>query len=290
LEQIRAARRRTKRVFTQVGESVEEEEQQKLLSGPDGVVVKTSQQNALQPLEFGRLDPVIGQALQLSMNNFRLVSGATTQDQGLGDRTTATEANITNTRAGIRENKDREIVAQWLCDIAREVLLTAIDNFTLPTWVMINSDSKDSWGQEYGDIQQEWKQIKTDELAGIDFKVSIEVDTMSPVANDIEKNKFLNFMAVMNQFPQLSLNPVLIREAAFRLDYRNEKVIKAFQQAAMLQMMGQAAAQGGQSVPPGGVPPQQAPNTPMAQRTAEQMMPPAQGQIENQMASQGVPQ
>ena len=279
LEQLRAARRRTKRLFTMAGTSIEEEEEAKLLSGPDGSVIHTNKDGALVPVEFGRLDPVVGQSLQLSKENFLIVSGTTTEAQGQSDRVTATQANITNTRSGIRENKDREIVAQWLCEIAREILLTAIDKFTLPVWVKLNADSQATWGAEMDEIKTEWQSIRADQLSGIDYKVSLEVDTMSPVANDIEKNKFLNFMAVMNQFPQIALNPILIREAAFRLDYRNEKVIKAFQQAALLQMMGSIQAQGGNPSQPGaqqGGP--MTPNTPMAQRTAEQMLPPDQAQ------------
>jgi hypothetical protein len=171
------------------------------------------------------------------------------------------------------------------------VLLQIRENFTEDIWIEENTDIG-AFGQDYEDIQQRFRQISPiDELGTFDymtgeytddFAVTVFVESLSPITNENEKVKFMEFMAVMHQYPQLSLNPILIREAAYRIGYRNEQVIRAMQQAAQLQMVGQIEQ--GQEQMGGG----QGSN--MAQTTAEQMQPPGMGQLEAQLNQVGVPE
>ena len=147
-------------------------------------------------------------------------------------------------------------------------------------WVKSTSDLG-GFFSDVPEVEANWKMLTSEDLGYIDYKVNVSVESLSPVANDVEKKKFLEFLAIMNQYPQLAIHPELIREAAARLDFKNTKVVKAFQQAATIQAMGQMAGNPGMQSPQG-------PN--LGQQTAEQMMPPDQAQIENQLNSQGVPQ
>lgn len=285
-EQVRSARRRAKTRYQAVENSIDEDEKDKLLTGPDGVVVTVKMDGAIKPIMHDGLDSAIGTVLQISTTDFNMAAGTSSNERGQVDRTTATETNIVNQRATIRENEEREIIATWLKGIGLEVLYQMIENFTMPIWVKTMSNLG-GFFQDVQDLETSWKLLSSEDVGYIDYKINVTVESLSPVANDQEKRKFLELMAIMNQYPQLAMHPDLIREAAFRMDYKNNKVIKAFQQAAIMQMMGQmgAAQNGGMGTGQGG--PQ---NTNVAQQTAEQMQPPDQAEIENQMNAQAVPQ
>jgi hypothetical protein len=293
-EQMRAMRRRAKRQWQYVDGMVDEEELVKLTAGPDGSVIMVKQANAISPIETPGIDASISGTLVYSKDDFNIISGASSEARGVADRQTATQSNIIENRSNIREQDEREIVAEWLCKIGREVLLQIRENFTEDMWIKENSDIG-AFGQDYQDIQQRFRMISPitdlgsfDFMEGEytdDFSVQIYVESLSPVTNEQEEVKFMKFLAIINQYPQLSLNPILIREAAYRVGYRNEQVIRAMQQAAQLQMVGQieqGQAQGG-----GG---QMENGSNMAQTTAEQMEPPAMGQLEAQLNQVGVPQ
>ena len=181
-----------------------------------------------------------------------------------------------------------------MCDIGREILLQAIEKFTMPVWVKMLADT-DAWGAEYQANAEVWRQIHTQFLEGIEFDVQMQMGSMSPVANEQQLNNFLKFLAIINQYPMLSLNPTLIREAAYRLDYRNEKVISAMQQAAQLQMIGQISqgqqnmGESGDMSQGGALGGEPGIGGNMSQQTVAQMQPPNQSQIETQLAASGMP-
>src|SRR6187401_1936962 len=102
---------------------------------------------------------------------------------------------------------------------------------------------------------------------GYDFKLIVDVSSTSPAQNEVEKRKFIEFVSMLKNFPELSLSPLLIRETAYKIGYRNERVIREIQNAALLQMMA-AQAQGG---PPGAA---QNPGTGEPQRVTEANTPP----------------
>lgn len=285
-EQLRAMRRRAKRVWQVVENMIEEEELAKLVAGPDGTVIYVKQPDAVRPVQTQAIDGSITSALVFSKDDFNILSGSSSEARGVADRQTATQANIIENRSVIREADERQVVAEWLCDIGREIILQVRENFTEDMWIKENTDIG-AFGQDYDDIQQKFRLISPvtdlgdfDIFTGKykdDFNVTIYVESLSPLTNDQEKAKFMEFMAIMHQYPQLALNPILIREAAYRIGYRNDQVIKGFQQAAILQMVGQVSTG------------EQAPESNISQLTSEQMQPPTMGQLEIQLSKLGVP-
>lgn len=289
-EQLRAMRRRTKRVWQCTKDTVDQPEKDKLQSGPDGTLIETSGPGSITPVQNPPIDNVTEKSLVISKDDFNVVSGTTTEMRGEADRITATQSSISNNRAGIRETSEREIVADWLCKIGREIILQIRERFTAKTWIKLNT-AIGAFGQDYTDIQDKWQLIDPVKDLGEDgfddIAVEIEVESMSPIVNDKEKMTFMEFLAVLNQYPQLSMNPVLIREAAYRIGYRNEPAIKAFQEMAQIQMISMIEAgkqQLGQIVGQGGGGPSN-----MDQTTTEQMTPPTQAKIENQLEASGTP-
>ena len=296
-EQLRAMRRRTKRVWQITKDSLDPSEIAKLQSGPDGTLIETSGGSSITPVQNPPIDNVTEKSLIISKDDFNIVSSTTSETRGESDRTTATQASITNSRSSIRETADRELVAEWLCEIGREIILQIREKFTAKTWIELNT-AIGAFGQDYQDIQSKWQLIDPVKDLGQeghdDISVEIEVESMSPIVNEQQKATFMEFLAVLNQYPQLSMNPILIREAAYRIGYRNEPAIKAFQDMAQIQMISMIEAgkqQLGQIMGTqqlgGGSGGGGASN--MSQNTTEQMTPPTQGQIENQLSESGTP-
>jgi hypothetical protein len=89
----------------------------------------------------------------------------------------------------------------------------------------------------------------------------------------------MEFLAITAQFPQIAMSPTLIREAAYRVGYRNEKVIKEMQTMALMTTLG--------SMMQGGVPGEAvAGANRQSQKTTAQMTPNTMEQITNQIAGQ----
>jgi hypothetical protein len=172
---------------------------------------------------------------------FDKISGTSNNQRGVSDRTTATEANTIETRSRVREDSDRNTVAEWLCAIGKEMLQTIIENFSGDFFIKMNSDGGEI-GDEVKVLQDSYQRISANTIDdGVDYDISINVQSMSPVVNQIDEQNFLKFMAVLQNYPILSLHPAVIREAAYKCGYRNEKVIQHLSEMARLAMMAKIA-------------------------------------------------
>lgn len=298
-EQMRNHRKRFTRKFVYNGSAFpDEEELDKLINGGDGTFVKTAAadvRTVCAPVENADLGAQEQQSLVVTSNDLNIISGTSSESRsGVPDKTSATQANIINQRAQIRDSRQRIQVAKWLARIGREILLLAEEKFTLPVWIKMQVPVGEI-GDNFSEFSYLWHQITMNDLKGsiddedhdFDFDVSIELDSMSPITNDDEKNKFLLFLSSLTQFPELSESPLLVRELAYRIGYRNEKVIRQLQMIAgtklkiMLAQLGIPAPQQGQQ-------PMQQPNQ-MAQQTVAQNTPANLEQIRNQIQQQIAP-
>lgn len=297
-EQMRNHRKRfTRKYVYNASAFPDEEEVDKLINGGDGTFVKTSAadvRTVAAPIENADLGAQEGQSLVVTQNDLNIISGTSSESRsGTPDKTSATQAQIINQRAQIRDSRQRIQVAKWLARIGREILLLAEEKFTLPVWVKMQIPEGEI-GDNLPDYSFLWHQITMNDLKGkvdeedhdFDFDVAIELDSMSPISNDDEKNKFLLFLSSLTQFPELSESPLLVRELAYKIGYRNEKVIKQLQMIAQtkLKIM---LAQLGIPAPQQGMQPPQNPNQ-MAQGTVAQQTPPNLEQIRQQLQNQVV--
>lgn len=251
-EQLRNHRRRFNRKFQYVTGAVDDAEIEKFEVGGDGILIKINRPNAIQAI----VDPPLGVALDKAVAGSSLdineLAGVTANARGLADRTTATEADYINTRMTIRENAERARISQWIGSIGRGSLKTIKANFALGTWAHLSSDA----GEELMGVVQAnpklYQWVSASEFASdYDFRVSVDITSLSPAAREIEKKNYIDFLTLVTQFPQIAMSPTLIRETAYRCGYRNEKVIKEMQNMALLVQMGQMAGiqqsmQGGQ--------------------------------------------
>lgn len=276
-EQARNHRKRFIRKF-QVGKGVySREELEKFNYGPDGTVIEMERVDnpGIVPIANADLGQQALQSLVTTRDDFNIISGTSSEARGVADRQTATQAQIIENRSNVRETADTEEVNNFITQVARLAIITAGDRLVLP--IMVESQTRESQLYQEFRPETEYKELNPRDLNdGYDFKLLVDVSSTSPAQNEVEKTKFIEFISLLKNFPELSLSPLLIREAAYKVGYRNERVIQELQNAALLQMMAaQAAGAQGQG---GG--------TGEPQRITEQNTPPTQDDINNQLNNQ----
>lgn len=297
-EMLRVHRRRFIRKFQVLEGRIDDTEIEKFETGQDGALIKVKAENAISAIDNADLGTALNESIQVAGSDFNEIAGISNQDLEVPDRSTATEANIINQKGSVRQLKDRDRITKWFSRIGREGLLLCRENFTAKFWVYLNSPEGTSAEQLFQEMQPQKQTISwitAEDLGDYDFKIDVDLTTVSVAAQQEEKQKFLEFLAYMNQFPQIAFSPLLVRECAYRCGYRNEKVIREVQKLAMtaeigkqLQMQAQIAGLKGQvaqqSQPPQqqmGPPPGQVP-----QQIAQSGMPPQLEQIRNQLQNQ----
>jgi len=247
-EMQRAHRRRFYRRYT-VDPNVDDQELQKLEDGGDGVYAKILQSQAPVPVPDAPLSSDVWQHLDASKNDFMTVSAIGGDQRGVAESETATQASIIDVRSRLRETSARTKVADWMADIARLILLTIRENMALPFWISANVDpASANKGQESAKITAEWKQIMAEDLGKLDLDVFIELASMSPVTEDVQRNSWNQVLAILTN-PQilmiLAQSETLLRKTLSLYGIRSEDEITEIQkvaQATIQAMQAQAAA------------------------------------------------
>ena len=281
-ESQRAHRRRFVRKYQVVQDFIDDEEIEKFESGADGALVKVKRPNAIMPIENANMGPENQNAMITSSDDLNKISGTSSESRGVADRTTATQAQIINQRSSIRETRERDTVVDWLCDIGREVLMTARDKFVIGLWAQLTSNIKEQFlGQVEPFLNPAYQWVTAEKLNdGYDFRIDVDVTSLSENAAQDEKQKFIEFLSVLANYPAIAFSPLLVREAAYRVGYRNEPVIKELQKMALMQELGRQQQIAGSQPQPGGGP------TNGATQLNQQMQPNTQSQITQQIQKQ----
>ena len=245
-EQLKKHRRRFTRKFQIIEGMIDDVELEKFESGDDGSLVKVKRENAISPIADAPIGIALNTSIATSAADLNEISGISANDRQIADRTTATESNIIAQRANVRQVAERDRVTKWLCSGGREILLIVRDKFILGVWAELTTDSKETLLGEVQQSQPAYKFVTSEDLKdGYDFRIDIDVSSMSVSAQTEAKQSFMEFLAIIAQYPAIAMSPTLVREAAFRVGYRNEKVIKEMQKMALLQQAGaQAGVQG----------------------------------------------
>lgn len=243
-EQTRSFRRRFTRKFYALKDRVDPEEITKFVSGPDGIVIEFKQENAIGPIQNPEQGPTAENALLIAKDDFNIISGTSAESRGGGaDRETATHAKIVDARSQVRESAEQLEFTDFLVRVGRETLAQAQEKLVEGLWVKATTDPG-GVGDEYQASAGTFKYILSQDLSdGYDQDIDMDVTNATPAAMQQQEAAFNKFIILVTQFPLLSSSPVLIREAAFRSGYRNEKVISQMQQAIILQQAAQEQAQ-----------------------------------------------
>lgn len=242
-EQMRNYRRRFKRKFWYLSGKVDLSELDKLASDTDGEAIKVKEREAIGSIGNPEIGISIEHSLSLGFNDFNFVSGSSQVRENIGsDRETATKSRILSLKEQARENVERQKFDKFVCEAARLGLLTVTERFTLPLWIKYSVDPSESFLGEVNAKGAGYRLIESSSLDdGYDFMVKLNVIDGSELQMQAETQKLITFLGIINQFPQVIMSPVLIREVAYKVGYRNERVIKELQNTALLFMMGQVA-------------------------------------------------
>jgi hypothetical protein len=243
---MRRYRRRYTRKFGYVKGTLEVDELEKFTSDIDGEIIEMKQPNAIFPI----LNPEIGATIQTelvaSLNDLNTVTGTTGPARGQTDRQTATATRIADVREQIRESVEQLDFSDFLCDVGRKGLLSFTENFAEGMWVKYTIDPAEDFLGEVQAKAPAFKYVTSQDINdGYDMNVSINIINSTPARLMEEEQKFIKFLTIVSNYPQIALSPVMIREAAYKVGYRNERVIKEMQKTALLNMMGSMMQSGG---------------------------------------------
>lgn len=283
-EQLRRHRQRFTRKYQIQQGKILAEEIEKFETGPDGSLIIVQSEGAIKPIENANLGAATDESIASATDDFNRISGTSDQARGVSDRTTATQATIIDQRSSVREKKDRDRILRWSGRIGREALKVAQENFSQGFWAHLTSPEGE---QLFGSIQQLENAVRWVSQADLndnyDFRVNIEATSLSAISQEEEKKKYIEFLSILTQFPMIAFSPLMVRETAYRVGYRNERVIAELQKMALLMEQGrmlQLQQQAGMLATP---PPQNG-NAP--QQIVAQQTPPGAEQIRQQMGKQ----
>lgn len=237
-------RKRYQRKYQILENSIDQEEEDKFLYGPDGTCFKVKRQDAIKSVEDAPLDTSNQQSLIVSYDDFLRVAGGQTEQGRIADRTTATQATINNRLAQIRESKDLIAVGNFMIQIGNAILRelrNAKDSF----FAEIGAANESLLG-EIQAVRTTWKKISPELLQEDDYELDVKINSVSPVYQQEDKKIFMEFLALITQYEILSFSPGLLREAAYRVGYKNEAVLNQFQQLAQLAAIGRQVQLKGQ--------------------------------------------
>ncbi len=244
-EQTRSYRRRFTRKFQYVDQMIDEDEVTKFTEGGDGQLIKVKQKDAITPIQNPEQGQTTENALLLAKDDFNIISGTSAEARSQStDRETATAAKIVDTRAQLRESAEQLDFTTFMVLIGSEILNQAKEKLTSGLWIKESIDSGDQ--QQIGEILQAlgptFKWISAQQIDdGYDTEITMDVQNMTPQAQAQANSSFVSFLTLVHNFPEIALDPELIREAAYRCNYHNEKIISKMQQTALMQMAAQAA-------------------------------------------------
>jgi hypothetical protein len=278
-QQMKSYRRRFTNKYGRVKGKMDQEEVDKFITGGEGTVVEVKSPDAIFGISNPNQTGPTSEGFVISKDDFRIMSGSSSEAAGVADRQTATASKIQAGRSEIIESAEQIDFSEFACSIAREALLVAQERLELPIWVKMTSDP--SMPGADGQIIEEfqvaapvYQQVMAADLSdGYDFNIDVNIENSTPSAMQAEQQAFITFNTLLMQFPHLAMDADLIREAAYRSGYRNEKIIAKMQQTAVLAM---AAKVGAAQQNNGGA----------ANTQAAQMQTPSDQQMETQLTNQ----
>ena len=240
-EQMRRYRRRFTRKFQVRKNSVSPDELDKLKNEIDGEIIETKTDDAIKVIPNPEIGISIQQGLITAKDDFDIIAGNPVSRGRASDRQTATAVNKISQLEQIRESIEQLDFDKFMCDIGREALLLAGERFSGGIWIKLTKDPGNFF-EELQANQDVYQFITVADIEdGYDFNVAVNIINATPAQMEAEEAKYVKFLTLITQFPQISMSPTLVRETAFRVGYKNEKVIREMQKMALLIQMEKAA-------------------------------------------------
>lgn len=250
----RAHRQRFYRRYTRMRGAIDDEELEKLETGGDGVVAISNQPNPLQEVPLAPMGGDVWSHLDASKMDLMTVTGVSGDQKGVAESETATQANIIDQHSRLREGSARAKVQTWLAEVAHLILLTIREDMALPFWVKRNVDPvaiPENQGSEVMRVAQLWQEISATELGSSEVDVTIDLSTMSPVAQADERNAWnaiLGLLTNPNLMMVLGTSPALLKKTLRLYGITQQTEIAEINKAIEMFLTMQVAAQAAQTM------------------------------------------
>jgi hypothetical protein len=215
-EWLRQNRKGTVARFTYDKDAVEPEDMKKLERGDMGTYIprKANTHSVIEPVNQPNYSMVAAQTLSLAEKEFSELSMQAGEQRGVPQAGTATQAKIIDVRSQVQESFERMAVADFLAGIVEEMIRLSIDHMSLNRWVMNNADQfAQGFQLEAQRISEMYREITSAQLTeadeGVQWTVTIESASMSPVAEAEERDEWLQVMSLLGNAPMRNLLAVI---------------------------------------------------------------------------------
>ncbi len=249
-EMQRIHRRRFYRRYTYRAGAIDEPEIRKLEDGGDGVYAKANVDDPIRVVPDAPLDFNVVRSYEDTNQDFREVTGIGDEQRGEANpNTTATQANLVELRLRIRESYSRLLVGEWLADAATILARTIIEKMKLAFWVKINCDPHAEGAvPEALSVAEQWKRITSSDIEDLQYDVSIDVTSLSPVSEEGERVAWTQVLALLTNPALLAVlmaSEVLLKKTLSYYNIKSQREIAEIKKAgtAMLMMLQAMAAQ-----------------------------------------------
>ena len=272
-EYLRQVREGTRPRYTYDEDAIEASQMRKLERGDIGTYIprKGNTHSVIEPVQQSSLSGDALNTLTISDKEFADVSGVG-GDARVAQTKTATQAKIAEVKDQAQDSFDRTIVAEWLGDIIKELMILAIENMSIDRFVMTNVAADSTLFMEAAQhVASSFQKINADVLAdkaaGIRWDVHVEVEALSPVSEEERFQKWmqgLSFITNPISAQLFAVAPALLEHTLDLMGMKTSKSKTLIQEGlkAFMQMQMQMAQQGmnpgnapGVSPQPGGAQP-----------------------------------
>ena len=215
----------------QINALTDESELDKLETGDDGAIIrKQTSAQVVTPIQDAPLDQNGWQEINYLANDLNEISGYGGNARGVADADSATEADILEKRLNIREGDRLSMVTEWILEIAQK----------LDQLVQANI-SRDEAVRITGPQGEFWQQVRAEDYEAIqgEFEYSINVGATSPQLPHLERAQFLALLTTFANFPQLLINPHLVKRVMEMHNWDDEIVVQELVELGKKMMSGQ---------------------------------------------------
>jgi len=257
-EYLRLVRKGTRPRWT-YDEGMSEEQIRKFESGEFGVMIPrpTGMQSPITPVEQPTYSDTALRTLTLSEKELVDTSGVGGNAQ-LPQTRTATQAKIGEVKEKALDSYDRMTMADWLGDIANEIVQLAIDYLSLDKWVAVNVAPDSTLAlQDSSAVSQMYTQINADRLSltsrGINWTLVIDMDSLSPVSEQEQLQDWMQGISLLinpGAARLFSVSPELLKRTLSLMKVRSARdqqlILDAMQRVVQMEMMLAAQSQNAQ--------------------------------------------
>lgn len=254
-EYLRLVRKGTRPRYT-YDETLSEEQIRKFEGGDFGAMIprQSGSLDPIKPVEQPNYSETALRTLTLAEKEMVDTAGAGGNAQ-LPQTRTATQAKIGEVKDQTLDSFDRLTVADWLGEIAEEIVNLAIDHLSLDRWVAINTAPDSTLAlDDAAAVQQLYTQINADRLAvvskGLSWTLTIDIESLSPVTEQEQLQDWMQGLTVLSN-PGMarlfSVSPELLKRTLTLLKVRSSRdqqlILDAMQKVVQMEMMLAAQSQ-----------------------------------------------